>query len=146
MIDISTISATWPTDENGWRIAPAGLSWVTGGARLKVGDGASIGVYAKIGAYVRIGYDASIGDGAGIGDGASIGDDATDPTDLGATDGYRKCLAYVDGVPWIGAGCRWFTLADALEHWANHKEDRRATCAQMAYAQALVALRVAKGA
>ena len=46
-----------------------------------------------------------------------------------------------DGSPYIGAGCRQFTLAQALEHWGNHKCDRRATMAQLQYAQALVALR-----
>ena len=39
--------------------------------------------------------------------------------DLGFADGYRKCIANVKGVAYIGAGCRWFTLAEALRHWDN---------------------------
>ena len=32
-------------------------------------------------------------------------------------------MANVDGVAYIGAGCRWFTLQDAIKHWEK-REDR----------------------
>ncbi len=122
MIDLTAEVRKWPVVDD-WSIAPAGLSWVTAGARL------------------RVGTDCQIGADCRLGDGCRLGDNAADPIDLGVTDDFRKCLAFVDGVPYIGAGCRWFTLDAAIQHWTNHSEDRRATRAQMAYAQALVALR-----
>ena len=86
-----------------WKIAPAGLSWIKEGAR------------AIIGAR------------------SSIGEKSSEAIDLGWADGYRKCIAQVDGVAYIGAGCRWFTLANALNHWENHSQDRTTTmCLLMA--------------
>lgn len=81
-----------------WKIAPAGLPWIKEGAR------------------------------ASIGEGASIGDKSSDAVDLGWADGYRKCIAQIDGVAYIGAGCRWFTLADALDHWSNKPDRELAMC------------------
>jgi hypothetical protein len=52
--------------------------------------------------------------------------------DLGFADGYRKCIAEIDGVAYIGAGCRWFTLDAAIKHWSN-KDGRVLTmCLMMA--------------
>jgi hypothetical protein len=36
--------------------------------------------------------------------------------DLGYANGYRLTLACVDGVAFIGGGCRWLPLADAIKH------------------------------
>ena len=49
---------------------------------------------------------------------------------LGHADGYGKSLCNKDGVAYIGAGCRWFTLAEALRHWDN-KPDRVETMCLM---------------
>ncbi|MGE3350080.1 MAG: hypothetical protein AB7I35_21845, partial [Ramlibacter sp.] len=59
---------------------------------------------------------------------------------LGHADGYGKGLSAVDGVAWIGAGCRWFTLADALRHWGD-KPDRKLTMCLMQAAIAVAAER-----
>ena len=89
-----------------WSIAPAGLDWITEGSRLIVGRYASIG--------------------AG----------SSDAIDIGWADGYRKCIAQVNGIAYIGAGCRWFTLADALAHWSD-KENRKLTMCLMRAAVAI---------
>jgi NDP-sugar pyrophosphorylase family protein len=159
--DIGAIAATWEKDEYGWQIAPIGLDWIDGGegahigewARIgegaRIGAGAHIGEWARIGArahigagahigeWARIGARAHIGAGAHIGEWARIGEGARNPVDIGWADGYRKCIAEVDGVAYIGAGCRWFTLDDALAHWGNHNEDRTMTLALLESAKAI---------
>jgi hypothetical protein len=57
------------------------------------------------------------------------------------SDGYSKCLVEIDGVAWIGAGCRWFTLAEAIQHWENHTYDREETVALLQGAIALAAFK-----
>ena len=84
-----------------WRIAPAGLAWIAEGHRIIVGDGARIGNYAS------------------------------EVIDLGYADGFRKCVANVNGVAYIGAGCRWFTLAEAIKHWEAHDKNRDLTLCLM---------------
>ena len=118
------------------------------GSYASIGNGASIGSYARIvadaiiGSYASIGNDAiigsyaSIGNGASIGSYASVGPRSSDAVDIGWADGYRKCIAQVDGVAYIGAGCRWFTLAEALKHWDN-KPDRVLTMCLMRTAIAI---------
>jgi NDP-sugar pyrophosphorylase family protein len=155
MIDIYEASRSW--EKNGdWLIAPAGLSWIKEGAFVKIGKGAHIIEEAHIGAWAYIGEGVYIGKGAHIGasayigkrtyigkgvyidawahigEEAYIGRGARGVIDLGFVDGYRKCIAEVDGVAYIGAGCRWFTLDDAIKHWSN-KDDRVLTmCLMMA--------------
>jgi NDP-sugar pyrophosphorylase family protein len=148
-INISNIIKTWPVVD-GWSIAPSGLSWIQKGLRVKagngcrlgdgctLGNGCRLGNYCTLGDVCRLGNGCRLGDVCRLGNGCTLGDGCTNPIDLGVADGYRKCLAYVDGVPYIGAGCRWFSLDDAVAHWSNHDEDRRATQAQMRYAQELV--------
>ena len=51
--------------------------------------------------------------------------------------GYGKLICEIDGVAWIGAGCRWFTLADAIRHWTTHTDDRKETIALLQVAIAL---------
>jgi hypothetical protein len=99
---------------DGWRIAPAGLSWMKKGCRLCVGNGCTIG------------DGCTIGEDSSIGGGSSIGVGSSDVVDIGFADNWRKCIAQVNGVAYIGAGCRWFTLARALEHWQN-RPDREIT-------------------
>ncbi len=85
-------------------------------------------------------HEASIGVGASIGEEARIGEKSSDAVDLGWADGYRKCIAQIDGVAYVGAGCRWFTLADALKHWSA-KEDRDLTIGLMQSAVFVAGLR-----
>ena len=115
-------TSTWAKD-GVWKIAPAGLPWIAEGSRASIGELASIGERASIGAW------------------ASIGPQSSDAIDLGHADGYRKCIAQVQGVAYIGAGCRWFTLAEALEHWSTHAKDRRLTMCLMQSAVAIADLK-----
>ena len=154
MIWIEEISRKWERDGD-WRIAPAGLAWIAEGHQIIVGDYASIGNNTSIGNYTRlgdgtrIGNNTSIGDGTRIGDDVSIGDDtrigdrthigddtsigngASEVIDLGYADGFRKCIANVNGVAYIGAGCHWFTLAEAIKHWESHDKNRDLTLCLM---------------
>ncbi len=123
MISLDEVTKDWERD-GVWKIAPAGLAWIKAGAHVAIGEGARIGEWATIGEGARIGEGAAIGgratigEGARIGEGATIGPKSSDAVDLGWADGYRKCVAQVDGVAYIGAGCRWFTLDSAIAHWA----------------------------
>jgi uncharacterized protein YjbI with pentapeptide repeats len=45
-------------------------------------------------------------------------------------DGCPKTLCAVNGVAFILAGCRWFTLAEARKHWSK-REDRTTTFAML---------------
>jgi hypothetical protein len=117
MINISKIIESWEKDGD-WRVSP-GADWCAAGNRVMCGP-----------------Y-AIIGNGARIGNCASIGDYATHLHDVGFADGHLKSLCAVEGVAYIGAGCRWFTLDQAIKHWSTHKEDRRATMCLMESAKAL---------
>ena len=137
MILLDEATKDWAMD-GVWKIAPAKLSWISEGARVRIGKEASIGAWASIGARVRIGKEASIGDEASIGEEAFIGDEAfigaksNEAIDLGCANGYRICIAQVDGVAYIGAGCRWFTLAKALKHWSIKPDRELNMCLMMA--------------
>ena len=148
MIEAGKIAALWPKNDYGWSIAPSGLGWIAEGARARIGEwarideGARIGEGAIIDARARIGEGAIIDEGARIGARAiidararigaqaRIGANASWALDLGFADGYRKCIANVNGVAYIGAGCRGFTVAEALRHWDN-KPDRIETMCLM---------------
>ena len=142
MILIEEVSRNWERDGK-WRIAPAGLAWIAEGHRIivgnyasigngaRIGNGASISNGAHIGNYARIGDYARIGNDAHIGNDARIGDDASEAIDIGFADGFRKCIANVKGVAYIGAGCRWFTLDEAIKHWESHDENRDLTLCLM---------------
>lgn len=124
------------------------------GERSRIMQNVSIGHDCIIGDRVCIAADVSIGDdvriGSGcyienkvvvdidsnIGDCAFIGPHAHHVIDLGCVDGYRKCLAVVDGVAHIGAGCRWFTVDEGIRHWSD-KPYRADTRALMNYAAAI---------
>lgn len=164
MILLEKISRDWPR-EGDWRIAPDGISWIAAGHRIKVGVGSYIGQDCHIGNYCSIGDGCRIGDGCSIGEGCSIGDrcsigegcsidnntnlgaisrigaGAKNPVDVGYADGWRKVVAQVDGVAYIGAGCKWFHLAAALKHWQSHEEDRRLTICLMKSAVAIAEMR-----
>ena len=101
------------------------------GDGTRIGDGTSIGNYTSIGDGTSIGNNTSIGDGTRIGDDTSIGDGASEVIDLGYADGFRKCIANVHGVAYIGAGCHWFTLAEAIKHWESHDKNRDLTLCLM---------------
>lgn len=120
MIDISEIVATWPVVD-GWRISP-GVEWCADGRR------------------VRVGANCKAGDGFVAGDGFRAGDNARPIAALGIVDGYVKSLCAVGDVAYIGAGCRWMTLADAFRHWSNHDRDRRMTLCLLEAARAMAKL------
>ena len=208
IINLSEITTFWVKDHKGWNIAPAGISWVKEGYRIKVGDnciigdgctlgdwcifedrctlgnwctlgkncnlkegciiengcklrdgcmigsGCKLGIYCKLGDncileyrctlgnWCLLGNDCKLGSGCILGEdcvlggGCTLEANATDPIDLGFVDGYRKCIANVNGVAYIGAGCRWFTLQDAIKHWEK-REDRLLTRALMEYAKVI---------
>ena len=101
---------------------------------------ASIGQSAAIERGAVIGQYAVIEQDARIGPGARVGPNARWIACVGFADGYYKDLCAVGDVAYIGAGCRWFTLGEALRHWGDHEEDRRATMALMEGAKALAKL------
>ena len=115
MINISEIVKTWEVVD-GWHIS-AGVSWCRKGFR------------------VRIGSDVRIGSGHIVQTGSRP------ICTLGLADGYQKSLSAVDGVAYIGAGCRWFTLDDAIKHWSNHDEDRNMTLCLLESAKAVAKLK-----
>ncbi len=101
------------------------------GDDARIGSRTHIGSDARIGSRPPIGSDARLGAGAHIGDDARIGAGASEAIDLGFADGFRKCIANVNGVAYIGAGCRWFALAEAIKHWESHDENRDLTLCLM---------------
>jgi len=51
---------------------------------------------------------------------------------LGNCEGWSKVLvASMSGVCYISAGCRWFTLAQAKQHWESKRDQRPLTLALM---------------
>ena len=100
-----------PVDADGWRTMPEGY-------KIHIGLNVTIGASARIGAW------------------ATIGESARDPIDLGSYEGYRKIVCEVKGIAWIGAGCQWFSLAAAIEHW-KERADRPITRAAMQLALAI---------
>ena len=162
MINISETIKDWPV-VNGWSISP-GVEWCDKGARIRAGFGCAAGYGLRVGDWFRVGDGFSVGDrfkagnrftagnrfivgnnftvgdGFAGGDSFKAGDDATGIANIGLADGYAKSISSVGGVAYIGAGCRWFTLRDALEHWGNHEEDRRMTMCLLESAKAIAAL------
>ena len=131
----SEIFSAVPKDEHGWQKAPAGLSWI------KEGDGVRLGDDVHLGNYVRLGDDVHLGNGVRLGNYVRLGNGATDVVPIGRADGYEKVVSQVKGVAYIGSGCRWFTLSDALTHWDNHKEDRTLTMCLLESAIVIAKLR-----
>jgi hypothetical protein len=108
MINLTELVSTWVAID-GWSIAPEGQPYFTVGAR------------------VNIGLSCKAGYGFKAGDWFEAGNNATGIHNFGNTDGYSKSISSVDGVVYVGAGCRWFTLDAARLHWENHKENRAMT-------------------
>ena len=44
---------------------------------------------------------------------------------FGSCDMYSRIVCQVDDVAYIGAGCRWFTLAEARRHWGAYANGAR---------------------
>ena len=122
MILIEEVSRSWERDGD-WRVAPDGVAWIAAGARIIVGANAAMHEWAS------------------IGEGARIGRSGADAIDLGFADGYRKCIAQVAGVAYIGAGCRWFPLDEAIAHWSAKGESRALTMCLMEAAVAIAGYR-----
>jgi NDP-sugar pyrophosphorylase family protein len=104
-----------------WYIAPAGVRWI------KEGYGVTLGDRVRLGDRVSLGNGVSLGDGVMLGDGVRLGDNTKHLLNLGYADGYYKNACLKDNVVYIGAGCRYFTLQEAIEHWSNHNQDREET-------------------
>jgi NDP-sugar pyrophosphorylase family protein len=106
-----------------------------------IGENTVVGNRARIGAHCRIRNDVRISEKTQLGSYSYVGAFATDPVDIGCADGWRKIVAGVNGIAHIGAGCRWFTLARAIQHWSNHAEDRSHTLALLESAKAIAKLK-----
>lgn len=85
-----------------------------------------VGQLSFIGSRSIIVRDVKIPSGTVLGNTSFVGSGVSDAIDLGHVEGYRKVLCNVQGVAYIGAGCRWFPLADAIEHW-KYRNDRPLT-------------------
>ena len=136
MFNATEIFKTWekhPTAE-GYRLVPSGTTWAKTGAGVSLGDDVSLGNDVRLGAGVSLGDDVSLGAGA------VVGANSTEAIDLGFADGYRKTLCCVGGIAYIGAGCRWFTLSEAIKHWGNHNKNRKRTLCLLESAKALADL------
>jgi hypothetical protein len=140
-----------PVDGYGWRQLPSG-NYVKLGNDVILGNNVRLGNYVRLGNHVQLGNDVQLGNyvklgnhvqlgnDVKLGNYVKLGDNVTDAIDLGYCEGYRKVLACVNGVAYIGAGCRWFTLKDAVEYWAN-RDDRPMTKLLVKYAQSLAELK-----
>jgi hypothetical protein len=102
MINLTDLVANWETSGT-WKIAPEGQE------------------HFPVGARVSIGFNCAAGDDF------KAGDDAKGIHNFGITNGHSKSLSSVDGVAYVGAGCRWFTLDAARLHWEHHTQDRAMT-------------------
>ena len=120
--------------------------YFTAGRHFKAGDSFMAGDYFHVGDLFLAGNNFKAGRWFTAGDRFRAADDlmawdyATGIACIGYADGYWKYLLAVDGVAYIGSGCRWFTLRNAIKHWSRHPEDRRATLALMESAKALAKL------
>ena len=145
MINLSEETSAWRVDEKGWSISP-GVPWCAKGYRIRVGKMCLAGNWLVVGNGFKAGDWFTVGDGFtaddwfNAGNSFKAGNNARGIAPLGYADGYWKCLSAVNDVAYIGAGCRWFPLAVAIQHWRNHKEDRRNTLALMQAAIALAKL------
>ena len=110
MQNLSEIVKQWPV-VNGWSVAPKAFPFCKKGNRLIV-----LGNWAKVGNGAKIGNEATIGDAA------KIGDWATDPINLGFADGFSVHLAQVGGVAFIGGGCKWLNIEDAIAYVTGRPE------------------------
>lgn len=81
-------------------------------------EGCVLGLGCELGRNSYISKNCTLDNYCTLGSHSHVGPGARDVTDLGFVEGYRKCIAQVDGVAYIGAGCRWFTLKAALAHWS----------------------------
>ncbi len=109
--DAATIG-NWAKIGNGATIG----NWAKIGSWAKIGDAATIGNWAKIG------DEAKIGSWAKIGDAATIGNWAADPINLGFADGFAVHLAQVEGVAFIGGGCKWLNIDNAIAYVTGRPE------------------------
>lgn len=106
----------------GSRSTVSELCWI--GENCHIGPDCHIGSGCHIGACSYIGPHSRLGDDCHLGGDCRIGAGAQNPIDLGYCDGYRRALAEVDGVAFIGSGCRWWPLDRIAAHWRAHGEDR----------------------
>lgn len=99
------------------------------------------GCNCTIGDYCIVGDNFTAPESFVVGNNFRAGDNATGIAFLGITDGYAKSMSEVNGVAYIGAGCRWFTLENALLHWGTHEENRDMTLCLLESAKAIAKLK-----
>ena len=147
MLDLTALVSNWPINEHGWRVAPADCphfppgAWVRVGENCVAGNGFAAGYGFLAGDDFRAGNGFTAGYGFRAGDDFRAGNNAVPIANIGTCDGYAKSLCSVNGVAYIGAGCRWFTLDEAIAHWSNHQSDRSMTLCLMESAKALAKLK-----
>ena len=118
-------------------LSVSGNAWVSGNAQVfgdalvsgnaQVFGNAQVSGDARVFGNAQVSGDARVFGAISIMTGVYL---AVAVACLGHADGYGKALCNKDGVAYIGAGCRWFTLAEALRHWDN-KPDRIETMCLM---------------
>jgi UDP-3-O-[3-hydroxymyristoyl] glucosamine N-acyltransferase len=89
---------------------------------VKLGNRVTLGKDVKLGEGVTLGNDVKLGEGVTLGEGVKLGEGVTAVHDLGVADGYRVALALVDGNAFIGGGCKFMSLHDAIAYVANKPE------------------------
>lgn len=136
MFKLHEIVQSWKLNPKGWRIAPEGLPWITAGSKVKLKGECVFSSQPK-----HIGDDFSAGNCFSAGDDFSAGYNCADPVIIGFADGYWKQVCHVNGVAYIGAGCRWFTLDEAKKHWENHTKNRELTLCLLQSAYAIAKLK-----
>ena len=109
---------SWPVVE-GWYISP-GIPECAVGNRVKLGNWVTLGNRVELGDGVTLGYGVTLGNRVKLGDGVTLGDGVNQAVALGY-DARRFALvvALQDGVVMFGAGCHWFTIAEARDHWGK---------------------------
>ena len=120
--------------------------WVSGNASVsgdaRVSGNASVYGDAYVHGNASVYGDASVSGNASVSGGSVSGGSVLSGQHewiikWAYCDGYSKIICEVEGVAMIGAGCRWFTLAEAIEHWNNHSETRDDTVALLEGAKAI---------
>ena len=117
----------------------AGVHFYSGDS-FRAGKGFRAGDFFWAGVRFYVGINFRAGDYVCSGDDFKAGDNARFIAALGCVDGYPKSLCAVRDVAYIGAGCRWFTLSEAFEHWEYHDQDRRMTVCLLAAAREMAKL------
>ena len=115
---------SWPVVE-GWYISP-GIPECAVGNRVKLGNRVTLGNRVKLGYGVKLGNRVTLGNWVTLGNrvelgyGVKMGDGVNQAVALGYdARQFALVVALQDGVVMFGAGCHWFTIAEARDHWGK---------------------------